>query len=35
MTEFRPFGVEIGATGDARCITGQTLGADRGSFLHA
>ena len=35
MTEFRPFRVEIGATHDARCITGQTLGVDGGSFLHA
>ena len=35
MTEFRPFRVEIGATDDARYITGQTFGVDGGSFLHA
>jgi hypothetical protein len=35
MTEFRPFRVEIGATDDARYTTGQTLGVDGGSFLHA
>jgi len=35
MTEFRPFRVEIGATDDARYITGQTLGVDGGLFLHA
>ena len=34
MTELRPFRVEIGAD-DARYITGQTPGADGGSFLHA
>jgi hypothetical protein len=32
MTEFRPFRVEIGATDDARYITGQTLGVDGGLF---
>ena len=35
MTELRPVRVEIGATDDARSITGQTLGVDGGSFPHA
>jgi NAD(P)-dependent dehydrogenase (short-subunit alcohol dehydrogenase family) len=35
MTKFGPFRVEIGATDDARYITGQTLGVDGGLFLHA